>query len=117
MNPMYARHTVKVQRSTRAIVAGQVSQGSAGTVVETLRCLVEPLSSKQQETILGRLARARYRITWWAVTQDVREGDVVEFVAGPGLPVGRRCWLREITADTMRMSGAYCTGILEEGAV
>lgn len=115
---MFARfmHTVSVQRAADVISADGQQTTTQSTVLAEMRCLVEPLSPKQIQFLVGRVNNPRFRITWSPRSdgKDPREGDRITFVGGPGLDVGLQCTLAEVLHDTMRIgSPAYKTGILE----
>lgn len=97
-------HTVSVTRSTDTL-DGKTIKPIWSTTQAAMRCRVEPLTSREKETIFGRVSQARYRMTWG--TEDVREGDRVSWT-------GKTFVVRELTDDTGRLRLRYRTAILQE---
>ena len=97
-------HTVQVSRATRELTGGRI-RDAWETVHAALRCRVEPVSTKEKETIIGRLAGARAKMTWG--TEAVKEGDRVTYN-------GKTYIVRECLDDTGRATLRYHTCILDE---
>lgn len=79
----------------------------------SLKCLVEGLKSKDQNSPLGHFVNARYRISW--PTRGAPEIDGNEIVVFQG----QRYRIVGITDDSLRGEetiGAYKTGIMIESA-
>lgn len=72
-------------------------------VLTGIRALIEPISSKEMDTVYGRIPSAVYRMTWG--TEDIRSNDTV--VWG-----GSSYVIKETLSDTLRGAFPYQTGIL-----
>lgn len=116
MNPTRYLHTVSVQRAADVISGDGELTSTESTVVASLRCMVEPLSAKQVQLLVGRVANPRFRLTWTPPLSGdgPGEGDRITLLSGPGIQAGLQCTLAEVVQDTMRVgSPGYRTGVLE----
>ena len=69
-------HTVRVDRSGLTH-DGLKPRETRQTVYDALPCLIESLSTREIESLLGRLEGARYRMSWKGATLE--DGDRVLF--------------------------------------
>jgi hypothetical protein len=72
MSPALLIHTIAVQRQVGTVLSGS-RQESWQTVVQALKCRVEPMSGRDKQTILGHVSIDAYRLSWGL--EDVRAGD------------------------------------------
>ncbi len=70
-------HTVSVQRESRSVSAAATSFSGYTTVHASVACLIEPMGTVRQATILGDLAQSRFHFTWG--TEALREGDLIDW--------------------------------------
>lgn len=99
----FFNQSVDVKRqSTTGGTVGAVSQ-----VLTGVSCLIEPLATKDMDSILGRVPSAVYRMTWG--TEDIRTNDVIVWNSASYV-------LKETLADNLRGAFPYQTGILTKVA-
>lgn len=105
-------HTVGVSRDASSVASGSETHSGYAAVpgLSAVRCLVEPISSKNQLTILGTIAQKTYRITWG--TEALQNGDRITWLT--------RVFRLQYDADDQYRAGSnfpsYQTGILTEEA-
>lgn len=105
-------HTVAVTRDASSVASGTETHTGYAAVsgMSAVPCLVEPISSKNQLTILGTIAQKTYRITWG--TEAMQDGDRITWLT--------RVFRLQYDADDQYRAGSnfpsYQTGILTEEA-
>lgn len=70
-------HTVSVSREARSITSAATTFTGYTTAIASLRCLIEPMGTVRQATILGDLAQSRFHFTWG--TEALQEGDLIDW--------------------------------------
>lgn len=102
-------HRVKIVRPSWSVDGSLKSTSTKEVLYSSMKCLLEPLSSKKKEIARsGKFEEAQLQMSWPAVYK-VEEGDEAVF-EGKVYVVG------EIQEDTLRPFGIvhrYGTGILE----
>ena len=96
-------HTAATKREARTANGDGTFTSALATNLSSVACLVEPLSTRSRESIIGRIPSARYRLTWG--TDDIQNGDTVIWN-------GSQYIIGEIINDTLRFDTPYQTGIL-----
>lgn len=107
MNRSRFNHRVDVTRQVITTAGDGTESRTTQAVLSGLRCLLVPLSAYATSNIFGKVAHARFQMTWGE--EAVRDGDFVIFQ-------GKRYRLSDITADTLRPSNRYQTAVLAEVA-
>lgn len=105
-------HTVAVSRFSHSVASGQETHSLAAVAgLGAVPCLVETMSARQQQNILGAISQKIYRISWG--TEDLRDGDRITWKT--------RSFILQYDADDQHRVGTgippYQTGILREEAV
>lgn len=105
MNPSKLIHTVTGERLAVSFSAGKRGRTWAATNSgSSISVLVEGLSSRTKQAVVGHIPMPRYRMTWEG-SADIEEGDRITYS-------GNKYHIMEITDDTTRPTGPYKTGIL-----
>lgn len=105
MNRARFIHSVTGERAALTATAGKRDRTWAATNSgAAIPVLIEALSSRTKESLIGFIPEARYRMTWQAGS-DVQEGDRITYG-------GRDYMLTEVIDDSTRPTGGYGTGIL-----
>lgn len=106
-------HTCTVKKGAKTLVSKQ-PQNTAPTTVNTgVKCRIEPLPTKDKETILGRLPGARFMATFGVTTLE--ESYIITAISGhTGIASTESFTVRELLEDTGRSTLQYKTCILEE---
>lgn len=112
MNAARFIHRANVARASQAPSGGKQTQPSVPNVITAMPCLIEALTSKQLDSLQGRVQQARFRISWG--TEDVRNNDRVTVTIGPNSAVNKTFHLAELQDDTGRPTGRYQTAVLSE---
>lgn len=94
-------------RQARSVTVSDFGRVNTTASSVQFSCLIEPLSSKHTETLLGRIPGARYRITWPGSVGEMEDGDVITFS-------GKDYILQEVTPDTLRPRDPYYTAVMVE---
>jgi len=107
---MMMRHTVKIERKpTESDPVTLKINATLQSISASAKCLIEGMSSKQRESLIGRISSPQYRVTW--ISADIREGDRLVWTGGPGA-TGKAYIVHEVTDDTTRPTAPYKTAVL-----
>ena len=105
MNPARYIHSVTGTRRPVTQSGGVTTKAWAATNSgAAMSVLVEGLSTRAKESLVGVVPLAQYRMTWDAGT-DILEGDRVVYSSETYV-------VREVLDDTTRPTGGYKTGVL-----
>ena len=99
MNPDTYIHSVDVKRATTPTPSG----GGLTTVFFAVSCLIEPIATRTRDSFIGRIAAARFHMTWGS--EAIIPGDTIVFN-------GASYVIQEVIADTLRPDTPYQVGIL-----
>lgn len=102
-------HTAQVLRESVSVASGVETFGGYAQVLASVPCLVEPMQSYRQLTVLGMVSGRVFCISWG--TESLREGDRVVWSG--------RTFTLKLTADDRYRGAAtsmpaYQTGVLTE---
>lgn len=102
-------HTASVKRESRTQATYESSFTAYATFAATVRCLVEPMGTYRQATILGNIAQGRFHFTWGS--EALLDGDQITWNGKIyRLSLGSNDQFRTVGS---RMIG-YQTGTIEE---
>lgn len=105
-----ANATVSVARASSTVALGQEIQGGYSNVsgLGSVQMLIEPMTARQQMTILGAISQKVYRASWGS--EAIQNGDRITW--------GSRVFTLQYDADDQYRVGtsiqAYQTGIITE---